>query len=103
MKKITYTEFQSLEQGIVFITTPFCGVCKTTRRLLEILESSKALAPYTFYELHHIYIPQISNDYKVTHAPALARVIREDEQLNVKIIYKCLTILDIVSEVKEGI
>lgn len=54
----------------VFLYTPFCGTCKVTERMLEIIMTMQPSLP--LYKSNINFLPQISHEWQVTSVPCIA-------------------------------
>ncbi|BFT71668.1 thioredoxin family protein [Paenibacillus sp. P36] len=58
------------ESFAVFLYTPFCGTCKVTERMLEIIMTMQPSLP--LYKSNINFLPQISREWQVTSVPCIA-------------------------------
>ena len=59
----------NLDEGFVFIHTPFCGTCRMARTMLGIVEKLKEQD--LFYDLNASLFPSFMQDYKIESVPCL--------------------------------
>ena len=58
------------ESFAVFLYTPFCGTCKVTERMLEIIMTMRPSLP--LYKSNINFLPQISREWQVASVPCIA-------------------------------
>ncbi|GFZ88034.1 thioredoxin-like protein YusE [Paenibacillus marchantiophytorum] len=53
----------------VFLYTPFCGTCKITERMLEIIMTMQPALPLVKSNIN--FLPQISREWQITSVPCI--------------------------------
>ncbi|MBP1961751.1 thioredoxin family protein [Paenibacillus aceris] len=53
----------------VFLFTPFCGTCKVTERMLDIILTMQPNLP--LYKSNINFLPQISREWQITSVPCI--------------------------------
>jgi thioredoxin-like negative regulator of GroEL len=53
----------------VFLYTPFCGTCKITERMLDIILTMQPSLPLLKSNIN--FIPQISREWQITSVPCI--------------------------------
>jgi len=53
----------------VFIYTPFCGTCKLTERMLEVIMTMQPKLPLVKSNI--LYLPQITQEWQITSVPCI--------------------------------
>lgn len=74
MKELTQQELLDMareqEQSFaIFLFTPFCGTCKVTERMLDIIMSMQPGMP--LYKSNINFLPQISREWQITSVPCI--------------------------------
>lgn len=57
------------ESFAVFLFTPFCGTCKVTERMLDIILTMQPNLP--LYKSNINFLPQISREWQITSVPCM--------------------------------
>ncbi|WP_171681903.1 thioredoxin family protein [Paenibacillus planticolens] len=53
----------------VFLFTPFCGTCKVTERMLDVIMTMQPNLP--LYKSNINFLPQISREWQITSVPCI--------------------------------
>lgn len=53
----------------VFLYTPFCGTCKVTERMLDIIMTMQPTLPLVKSNIN--FLPQISREWQITSVPCI--------------------------------
>ncbi|UKS29031.1 thioredoxin family protein [Paenibacillus sp. HWE-109] len=53
----------------VFLYTPFCGTCKITERMLDIIMTMQPALPLVKSNIN--FLPQISREWQITSVPCI--------------------------------
>ncbi|MFC5453056.1 thioredoxin family protein [Paenibacillus aestuarii] len=53
----------------VFVYTPFCGTCKVTERMLEVILTMQPKLPLVKSNI--LYLPQITQEWQITSVPCI--------------------------------
>ncbi|OPH47251.1 hypothetical protein BC351_12170 [Paenibacillus ferrarius] len=53
----------------VFLFTPFCGTCKITERMLEIIRTMQPDLPLVKSNIN--FLPQLSREWQITSVPCI--------------------------------
>ncbi|SDN81723.1 Thioredoxin [Paenibacillus sp. yr247] len=61
----------SMQEGsfAVFLYTPFCGTCKMTERMLDIILTMQPTLPLMKSNIN--FLPQISREWQITSVPCI--------------------------------
>jgi thiol-disulfide isomerase/thioredoxin len=81
----------------VFIYTPFCGTCKLTERMLEIVIAADPAIPINKCNIN--YLPAIRQEWKITSVPCIVFISKATPP---KFLYSMNSVDDLLVKLRDG-
>ncbi|MEW9698803.1 thioredoxin family protein [Paenibacillus sp. SI8] len=75
---LDYVNRDEQDSFAVFLFTPFCGTCKVTERMLDIVLTMKPELPLVKSNIN--YLPSLSREWQITSVPCIVIMERGKEK-----------------------
>lgn len=69
---------ENLDSFAVFLYTPFCGTCKVTERMLEIILTMQPAMPLVKSNIN--FLPNLTREWQITSVPCIVILERGKEK-----------------------
>ncbi|WP_187273884.1 thioredoxin family protein [Paenibacillus sp. N3.4] len=92
---LTRANDSSLAPFALFLYTPFCGTCKVTEQMLDVIMEMQPTMPLIKSNIN--FLPQISRDWQITSVPCIVIFEQEKEK---QFLYRMQSVGDLYQHLK---